>query len=144
MSAGQTGRSSVLSRRVRLALGATAAAAVLALGGSFTAHADNSGPAPEKADGKIRVIDACAEPVPVEDVVDAVPGGDDDLAKPDSYVDKDATADDKGPVDAVDLEYLCEDDPEPGQDPVEAVPGGGEDLPAPDSYVDLELGALKH
>ncbi|WP_210593706.1 hypothetical protein [Streptomyces sp. GESEQ-35] len=122
-------------------MGATAAAAALALGGTFTAHADNSGPAPEKSATQIKVDDVCAEPEPVEDPVEAVPGGDDDVAKPDSY--KDATVDDEDPVDAEPVDD-CVEDPEPGGDPVEAVPGGDDDLGKPDSYVDVEVGAVKH
>ncbi|MFI9764664.1 hypothetical protein ACIHFB_42820 [Streptomyces sp. NPDC051963] len=130
---------------MRLALGATAAAAALALGGTFTAHADNSGPAPEKAD-KIKVI-VCAEPDPVEDPVDAEPGG--KTAPAGNAKDAKGAKDTKNyeftgedPVDAEPGDG-CFEDPEPVGDPVEAVPGG-DDLGKPDSYVDVEFGTVKH
>jgi hypothetical protein len=52
MSAGQTVRRSLRAGRVRIALGVTGAAAALAIGGSFTAHADNSAPAPKPVPAK--------------------------------------------------------------------------------------------
>ncbi|WP_328692862.1 hypothetical protein OHA74_31505 [Streptomyces phaeochromogenes] len=144
MSAGQTFRSGLRPARVRLVLGATAAAAVLALGGAFTAHADSdSAPAPKLSTEQVRATDECAEPDPV----DAVPGGSD--ATPgrgakDAQVDYEFT--DGGPVDALpgDGDECAE--PDPGDDPVEAVPGGYDSTPArgaKDAQVDLEFAPAK-
>ncbi|MEU9874913.1 hypothetical protein [Streptomyces phaeochromogenes] len=144
MSAGQTFRSSLRPARVRLVLGATAAAAVLALGGAFTAHADNdSAPAPKLSTEQVRTTDECAEPDPV----DAVPGGNDSTparGAKDAQVDYEFT--DGGPIDAVpgDGDECAE--PDPGDDPVEAVPGGYDSTPArgaKDVKVDLELAPAK-
>jgi hypothetical protein len=118
MSAGQAARGGLRSRRLRIALGATAAAAALAIGGTFTAHADSSGPAPERSGKHLSVTDPCWESEPAKDVVDAVPGGNEELPKPDSY--KDVYFDD-----------TCAE-PEPAEDPVDAVPGENEKLPKPD------------
>ena len=101
MSAGQTVRRSLRAGRVRIALGVTGAAAALAIGGSFTAHADNSAPAPKPVPAKGTPADQCPEPVEAgpngiadaykgkqvsytilsNDPVDAVPG--DDCTAPD-------------------------------------------------------------
>ncbi|MEU9787996.1 hypothetical protein AB0H92_44790 [Streptomyces phaeochromogenes] len=143
MSAGQTFRSSLRPARVRLVLGATAAAAVLALGGAFTAHADNdSAPALKLSTEQVRTTDECAEPDPV----DAVPGGSD--ATPgrdakDAQVDYEFTGD---PIDAVpgDGDECAE--PAPGDDPVEAVPDGYNSTPArgaKDVRVEGELAPAK-
>ncbi|MEV2192338.1 hypothetical protein AB0I02_15275 [Streptomyces phaeochromogenes] len=144
MSAGQTFRSSLRPARVRLVLGATAAAAVLALGGAVTAHAGNdSAPAPKLSTEKVRTTDECAEPDPV----DAVPGGSDATPGRDA---KDAKVEygfhDEGPIDAVpgDGDECAE--PAPGDDPVEAVPGGYDSTPArgaKDVRVEGELAPAK-
>ncbi|MEU9955771.1 hypothetical protein [Streptomyces sp. NPDC050982] len=144
MSAGQTARRSLRPARVRLALGATAAAVVLALGGTFTAHADNdSAPAPKASVEKVRTTDVCAEPDPV----DAVPGGSD--ATPDRGA-KDAQVDyefvEGGPIDALPGDGDVCAEPDPGDDPVEAVPGGNDSTPArgaKDAQVDLEVAPAK-
>jgi len=112
MSAGQTARRSLRTRRVRIALGATAAAAALALGGSVTAHADNSAPAPEKSVKQVEPTDPCEELPPV----DAVPGEDDTPWT--------------GPVEDL---YYSEDDP------VDALPGDDCELPPPDWYKDITM-----
>ncbi|MFD9330952.1 hypothetical protein [Streptomyces sp. NPDC060065] len=99
---------------MRIALGATVAAAALTIGGGFAAHADNSEPAPERVE-QAPIPGECAEPAPV----DAVPGGSDDVSDPDA---KDVQIDlgsDEGPVDAV--------------------PGDACAEPAPDEYVDAVL-----
>jgi coproporphyrinogen III oxidase len=142
MSAGQTFRSSLRPARVRLVLGATAAAAVLALGGAFTAQAANdSVPAPKLTTEQVRVTDECAEPDPV----DAVPGDSDSTPARDA---KDATVDyhstSGDPVDAVPGDVCAE--PEPGDDPVEAEPDGNDVTPdrnAKDATVDLESAPAK-
>ncbi|WP_405544074.1 hypothetical protein OG478_23505 [Streptomyces phaeochromogenes] len=120
MSAGQTGRGGLRSRRLRIAVGVTAAATVIGMGGAFTAQAGvgNSAPAPEKVQ-QVWHSDVCEEPEPV----DAVPGKG-ELPKPGSY--KDVELGDKGPVD------LGEGDS------VEAVPDKGE-LPKPGSYTDVAI-----
>ncbi|MDH6213087.1 hypothetical protein [Streptomyces pseudovenezuelae] len=86
MSAGQALRHSLRSGRVRLALGATVAAAAFAVGGTLTAHADSAASAPQHKLKQVSVTDVCVDPDPNPDPdpVDAVPGGDDDLPKPDS------------------------------------------------------------
>lgn len=114
MSAGQSARRSLRAGRLRIALGATAAAAALAIGGTFTAHADNSEPAPERVE-QAPLPGECAEPAPV----DAVPSDSDDVPDPDA---KDVEID------------MGSDD-----GPVEAVPGDVCAEPAPDEYVDAVL-----
>ncbi|MGX9889203.1 hypothetical protein [Streptomyces sp. NPDC002276] len=71
MSAGQAVRSSLRPGRVRLALGVTIAATVLAVGGTLTAHADTARPAPHKSGSM--VVPPCEAPDPSP--VEAVPGG---------------------------------------------------------------------
>jgi hypothetical protein len=114
MSAGQTVRRSLRAGRVRIALGVTGAAAALAIGGSFTAHADNSAPAPKPVPAKGTPADQCPEPV------EAVPNGVDGpyKGKTVSYT---LLGDD--PVDAVPGDDCSTPDPSKGT-PVDAVPGG--------------------
>ena len=142
MSAGQTFRSSLRPARVRLVLGATAAAAVLALGGAFTAHADNdSAPAPKLTTEQVRITDECAEPDPV----DAVPGDSDSTparGAKDAKVDYEFDGGD--PVEAVPGDECAE--PVPGDDPVDAEPGGNVVTPdrgAKDAEGDLEFAPAK-
>nr|WSY57343.1 hypothetical protein OG999_49270 [Streptomyces sp. NBC_00886] len=117
MSAGHTVRRSLRAGRVRIALGATAAAATLAMGGTFTAHADTSAPAP-KAE-QVSKTDVCAEPDPV----DAVPTGNDTTPKENQAYYEFGGGD---PVDAVPSDGDVCAEPDPGNDPVDAVPGGSD------------------
>ena len=114
MSAGQTVRRSLRAGRVRIALGAAGAAAALAIGGSFTAHADNSAPAPKPVPTKGTPADQCPEPVEAVPGEGAVPVKGDQV----SYT---LLGDD--PVDAVPGDDCTAPDPSKGT-PVDAVPGG--------------------
>lgn len=123
MSAGHTVRRSLRAGRVRIALGVTGAAAALAIGGSFTAHADTSAPAPKPVPVQGTPVDVCPEPEPV----DAVPDGSDNTPEKNQwYYEFDGGA----PVDAVpgDGGVCAEPDPSSG-DPVDAVPGGYDNTP---------------
>ncbi|WOX14949.1 hypothetical protein [Streptomyces sp. N50] len=145
MSAGQTARRSLRAGRVRIALGVTGAAAALAVGGSFTAHADNSAPAPKPVPAKSTPADQCPEPVeavpgegavPVKgdqvsyttlsgDAVDAVPDG---IAGPYKGKQVSYTLLGDDPVDAVPGDDCTAPDPSKGT-PVDAVPGGKDTAP---------------
>lgn len=127
MSAGRTARRSLRSGRARIALGAPAAAAALAIGGTFTAYADNSVPAPtlKVVVHQVPMTDVCAEPDPV----DAVPGGNEtapDRGAKDAKVAYKLAGGD--PVDAVPGDDVCAE-PAPDKDPVDAVPGGNDATP---------------
>ncbi|MGW2289594.1 hypothetical protein [Streptomyces phaeochromogenes] len=125
MFAGQTGRGGLRSRRLRIAVGVTAAATVIGMGGAFTAQAGagNSAPAPEKVQ-QVRYSDVCEEPEPVDAVpVDAVPGKR-ELPKPGSSTD--VTIDDKERIDVR------------TGGPIDAVPGDGDVCVEPDSYKDAK------
>ncbi|MFG2779969.1 hypothetical protein ACGFY7_19215 [Streptomyces prunicolor] len=121
MSAGQTARRSLRAGRVRIALGVTGAAAALAIGGSFTAHADNSAPDPKPVPVQGTPVDQCPEPEPV----DAVPSGVDGAFKG-KQVSYTIVGDD--PIDAVPGDACAVPDPTSG-DPVDAVPGGNDTAP---------------
>ncbi|MEV6541888.1 hypothetical protein [Streptomyces sp. NPDC051665] len=121
MSAGQTVRRSLRAGRVRIALGVTGAAAALAIGGSFTAHADNSASEPTPAPSQVTSSELCPEPAPV----DAVPNGVDNPVKDDQVT---YTATSEDPVDAVPGGECVDPGPNVG-DPVEAVPGGNDAAP---------------
>ncbi|MFD4559250.1 hypothetical protein ACFWP5_33855 [Streptomyces sp. NPDC058469] len=121
MSASQTVRRSLRAGRVRIALGVTGAAAALAIGGSFTAHADNSAPEPKPVPVQGTPLDLCPEPEPA----DAVPSGNDNTVKGNqvSY-----TTIGEDPVDAVPGGDCTDPDPSKGT-PVDAVPGGKDTTP---------------
>ncbi|MFJ9374826.1 hypothetical protein [Streptomyces sp. NPDC101455] len=119
MSAGQTVRRSLRTGRVRIALGVTGAAAALAIGGSFTAHADNSASGPMPVPSQVTYTELCPEPV------EAVPNGVDNTVK-DNHVTYTTTSED--PVDAVPGGECVDPGPNIG-DPVEAVPGGNDTAP---------------
>ena len=116
MSAGHTVRRSLRAGRVRIALGVTGAAAALAIGGSFSAHADSSASEPKPVPSRVTSGELC--PAPVE----AVPNGNDNAAN-DNQVSYQLIGGD--PVDAV-----------PGDDCAVPVPGGGDPVdavPVPDT-----------
>ncbi|MEV0477966.1 hypothetical protein [Streptomyces prunicolor] len=120
MSAGQsTVRRSLRAGRVRIALGVTGAAAALAIGGSFTAHADNSVSEPKPVPTQVTYTELC--PAPVE----AVPDGVDNTVK-DNQVSYTTLSDD--PVDAVPGGECVDPGPNVG-DPVEATPDGKDTAP---------------
>jgi hypothetical protein len=121
MSAGHTVRRSLRAGRVRIALGVTGAAAALAIGGSFTAHADNSAPAPKPVPVQGTPVDQCPEPEPA----DAVPGGSDTAVKNNQVSYRTLG---EGPVDAVPGGDCTDPDPSKGT-PVDAVPGGKDTTP---------------
>jgi hypothetical protein len=149
MFAGQTVRGGLRSRRLRIAVGVTAAAAMVGLGGAITAQASDSGPALKESVKNVKFTDDCWESEPATDVVEAEPVEGEVLPKPDSY--KDYTFDDEGPVDAVPGDDECaqpepggdpvEAEPEPVEEPVEAVPGDSDDVVTPDSYHDAKVAA---
>ncbi|MEV0909081.1 hypothetical protein [Streptomyces hokutonensis] len=119
MSAGHTVRRSLRAGRVRIALGVTGAAAALAIGGSFTAHADSSASEPKPVPSQVTYTELCPEPV------EAVPNGNDTTAK-DNQVSYEFTGGD--PVDAVPGDECADPGPING-DPVDAVPGGNDTTP---------------
>ncbi|WP_405988556.1 hypothetical protein [Streptomyces sp. NBC_00986] len=119
MSAGQTVRRSLRAGRVRIALGVTGAAAALAIGGSFTAHADNSASEPKPVPTQVTYTELCPEPV------EAVPNGADNTVK-DNQVTYTTTSED--PVDAVPGGECVDPGPNVG-DPVEATPDGKDTAP---------------
>lgn len=119
MSAGQTVRRSLRAGRVRIALGVTGATAALAIGGSFTAHADNSASEPTPVPSQVTSSELCPEPV------EAVPNGVDNTVK-DNQVSYTTTSED--PVDAVPGGECVDPGPNVG-DPVEAVPDGNDTAP---------------
>ncbi|WP_416958831.1 hypothetical protein [Streptomyces sp. Agncl-13] len=121
MSAGHTVRRSLRAGRVRIALGVTGAAAALALGGSFTAHADNSAPDPKPVPVQGTPVDQCPEPEPV----DAVPSGYDTTPEENQVSYEFGDGD---PVDAVPGGDCTDPDPSKGT-PVDAVPGGNDSAP---------------
>jgi len=118
MSAGQTVRRSLRAGRVRIALGATGAAVALAIGGSFTAHADNSASEPTPVPTQVTYSELCPEPV------EAVPNGVDNTVK-DNQVSYTLGED---PVDAVHGGECVDPGPNVG-DPVDAVPDGNDTAP---------------
>ena len=118
MSAGQTVRRSLRAGRVRIALGATGAAVALAIGGSFTAHADNSASEPTPVPSQVTYSELCPEPV------EAVPNGVDNTVK-DNQVSYTLSED---PVDAVHGGECVDPGPNVG-DPVDAVPDGKDTAP---------------
>ncbi|MFF1679652.1 hypothetical protein ACFVYG_26920 [Streptomyces sp. NPDC058256] len=121
---------------MRIALGATVAAAALTIGGTFVAHADNSEPAPERVE-QAPIPGECAEPAPV----DAVPGGSDDVSDPDA---KDVQIDlgsDEDSVEAVPVDDACAE-PVPDEYVDLTMPGENDDTPdrdAKDAQVDYEF-----
>ncbi|MCX4906595.1 hypothetical protein [Streptomyces sp. NBC_00878] len=125
---------------MRIAVGVTAAAAMLGLGGAITAQASDSGPALKESVKNVKFTDDCWESEPSDDVVEAVRDKGEDLPKPDSY--KDYEFVDEGPVDAVPGDDQCAE-PEPVGDPVEAVPGDSDDVAKPGSVRDAEIAPSK-
>jgi hypothetical protein len=119
MSAGHTARRSLRAGRVRIALGVTGAAAALAIGGSFTAHADNSASEPKPVPAKGTPADLCPEPV------EAVPNGIDGPFKG-KQVSYTVLGDD--PVDATPGDDCTDPDPSKGT-PVDATPAGKDTAP---------------
>jgi hypothetical protein len=119
MSAGHTVRRSLRAGRVRIALGVTGAAAALAIGGSFTAHADNSASEPTPVPSQVTYSELCPEPV------EAVPNGVDNTVK-DNQVSYEFLSGD--PVDAVPGGECVAPGPNVG-DPVDAVPDGKDTAP---------------
>jgi hypothetical protein len=119
MSAGHTVRRSLRAGRVRIALGVTGAAAALAIGGSFTAHADTSASEPTPVPSQVTYSELCPEPV------EAVPNGVDNTVK-DNQVSYEFLSGD--PVDAVPGGECVDPGPNVG-DPVDAVPDGKDTAP---------------
>ena len=119
MSAGHTVCRSLRAGRVRIALGVTGAAAALAIGGSFTAHADNSASEPTPVPSQVTYSELCPEPV------EAVPNGVDNTVK-DNQVSYEFLSGD--PVDAVPGGECVDPGPNVG-DPVDAVPDGKDTAP---------------
>ncbi|WP_329348057.1 hypothetical protein OG226_05010 [Streptomyces sp. NBC_01261] len=104
---------------MRIALGVTGAAAALAIGGSFTAHADNSASGPTPVPSQVTYTELCPEPV------EAVPNGVDNAVE-DNQVSYTTLSGDL--VDAVPGGECVDPGPNIG-DPVDAVPDGNDTAP---------------